>query len=734
MTALSVSSPYPIFTDVDGNPLEDGFIYLGTTNLDPQSNPVAVFWDAGLTIPAVQPIRTSGGYPVFNGAPSRIYVDGNCSISVRNKNGSFVYAAPSATDRFNSSVVVVVGVGASNVTYQPSGSGAITDMTVEAKLRESVSVKDFGAVGDGVTDDTANLQAANDAAAAAGKELFIPAGTYMIDPVTATTSWCGEPGTVFKYRGSSNVILITAGPHLKNLSFRNLRIDGNVSADPEYWNSGNYDSFTGARGLFVSYCENALVENCHAENTRQAGFLFYGCTNSTWRSCTAKRSRGNFGDCFIAYHSIGITIDDCHAYDFTRIGFVVDTDGAQLTSYNIRMKNCSAKYGHDASIHYGGGEYNVGCWMENTAHVQVENFTAIDQGYAGLLLCSGVKNNGVVGSNALYSVNNCRFENTSIGFLSYSLGTFPVSVMASNIQAFNVYVGVEFNAALSADNFVCSNSHVDVDFSINSGQTRAYSYGVESGLATKPNVSFVDCTVAHTNENLTALNGYYTSTSAADIGSFSNDADRNGVQLYVRNVHNIVGTTPIWIGVPYLQATSMQVIDCYVKIAYASHLGNASATLENCRVASANIGESGSSMVYLKGCVVQGQCTIGGDYVWLENNHFIFTDSAHIWAFSSATGKKPSIIASGNYFEKDMANGRAIRFGFGATSFTVTISNSVFYNSGAAATGPFVEYANGAAINYCCVYKDSNVTNMQNVDEGWAPVALPTGVTAATYH
>ena len=49
--------------------------------------------------------------------------------------------------------------GASISQYLPAGTGAVAT-TVQTKLRESVSVKDFGAVGDGVTDDSAAFSAA----------------------------------------------------------------------------------------------------------------------------------------------------------------------------------------------------------------------------------------------------------------------------------------------------------------------------------------------------------------------------------------------------------------------------------------------------------------------------------------------------------------------------------------------------------------------------------------------
>lgn len=87
MASVQVLSPFEIFTDVDGNPLEDGFIFIGQTGLNPIGNPVSTFFDAALTVPAVQPIRTKGGYASNAGAPSRIFIaETSYSTLVRNKN------------------------------------------------------------------------------------------------------------------------------------------------------------------------------------------------------------------------------------------------------------------------------------------------------------------------------------------------------------------------------------------------------------------------------------------------------------------------------------------------------------------------------------------------------------------------------------------------------------------------------------------------------------------------
>lgn len=71
---------------------------------------------------------------------------------------------------------------AENITYTNPLTGAV-ETNVEARLSERVSVKDFGAVGDGVTDDTAAIQAAIDT----GKPVFLPVGRYVVSALTMST-------------------------------------------------------------------------------------------------------------------------------------------------------------------------------------------------------------------------------------------------------------------------------------------------------------------------------------------------------------------------------------------------------------------------------------------------------------------------------------------------------------------------------------------------------------------
>tara|TARA_R110000851_G_scaffold143022_3_gene281835 strand:- start:2840 stop:6436 length:3597 start_codon:yes stop_codon:yes gene_type:complete len=79
-----VSDPYPVFYDLEGDPLEAGYIYIGEYELDPVGNPKPAYWDVALTVPAAQPVRTLAGRPVNEGSQIGVlYVSGEYSILVQ---------------------------------------------------------------------------------------------------------------------------------------------------------------------------------------------------------------------------------------------------------------------------------------------------------------------------------------------------------------------------------------------------------------------------------------------------------------------------------------------------------------------------------------------------------------------------------------------------------------------------------------------------------------------------
>ena len=72
-----------------------------------------------------------------------------------------------------------------NIAYTYASANAVT-RTASAKMSDIVSVKDFGAVGDGITNDTAAIQAA----LYAGRTIYFPNGTYLTGQVTVPTKVC----------------------------------------------------------------------------------------------------------------------------------------------------------------------------------------------------------------------------------------------------------------------------------------------------------------------------------------------------------------------------------------------------------------------------------------------------------------------------------------------------------------------------------------------------------------
>jgi hypothetical protein len=198
MSALSIQVPFPVFQDRDGQPLDNGYVWIGTANLNPITNPVATYYDAALTIPAVQPLRTLNGFISRAGTPAQVYVDGvNFSILVQDRKGTMVYNFPDGTG---------ISPNASGIIYDPAGTGAVAT-TVQDKLRQYISIMDFGATGDGTTDDTAAINLAYASLTSNGGTVFWPNGEYKTSAVIVVKS---NTTTIFSNGAYLNPVALSA--------------------------------------------------------------------------------------------------------------------------------------------------------------------------------------------------------------------------------------------------------------------------------------------------------------------------------------------------------------------------------------------------------------------------------------------------------------------------------------------------------------------------------------------
>lgn len=222
---LPTTAPYQYFNDLDGLPLDEGSIYFGIANTNPVTNPIPLFWDFAGTQPAAQPIKTGAGYPLRFGTPSNVFTSSSeYSISVYDKKGRLVYTNPTSDDYNVLSILGdgAPGKGSSLIAYQLDSPGSVLQ-TVYSRLSVRVSAKDFGALGNGVADDTVALQAAINACIARGAQLDLLKGTYLHSglSVNGALTIVGEGQDVTLLQCTS-----TTGTHISVDTTLSFRIEG----------------------------------------------------------------------------------------------------------------------------------------------------------------------------------------------------------------------------------------------------------------------------------------------------------------------------------------------------------------------------------------------------------------------------------------------------------------------------------------------------------------------------
>lgn len=158
MSIVMQINPFDFFVDGAGTALDAGYIYIGQPNLDPRQYPVQIFYDEALTIAAAQPLRTSHGYVYRAGAPTFLYIDGNYSVMVQDKNHVQVYYVADALLIGNGSAVSKAELAADNgaelVGYKAPGTNT-AKRDVYKKIQREIELGDYLTGG---SDDTVQFK------------------------------------------------------------------------------------------------------------------------------------------------------------------------------------------------------------------------------------------------------------------------------------------------------------------------------------------------------------------------------------------------------------------------------------------------------------------------------------------------------------------------------------------------------------------------------------------------
>jgi hypothetical protein len=444
MPATSIQSPFPIFTDIDGQPLEQGQVWLGTAGNNPISSPITAYWDAALTQVVTQPVTTRGGYPMNGSAVGRLYVNSDFSILVRNRSGYDVLSALSATERFDSSLV----------TFVQAGAGAVV-RTAQSKLRDVVSVKDFGAVGDGVTDDTAAIQAA----AATGVALYFPRPAAFYRITASITLSAPITAGLYKIFGGTGSVTFSLGSV--------------EEVYPEWWGIDGVDDHTEINKALLAFNTVALTQKYTVGSTgplvvMNAGNKLIGKNNAEIYSAAVPN---NVANVYVVDIPAG-----AHECEVTGINFRGNGSTAAGVNYPSAIRVYKANYADIHNNTFDGISWGVfvaaddavnnnpiGTKVVNNIFYNMTGPVA-DRGGYGVLLTfntgSLVSGNTFEGTsrhciylsaatrNAVVSGNICKGSEFS-----------PISIFAGNVAGVEIY-----NCVVSNNRFICggtalANSH-----------------------------------------------------------------------------------------------------------------------------------------------------------------------------------------------------------------------------------------------------------------------------------
>lgn len=379
------------FFDNNGNPLTGGKLYTyaaGTTT------PQATYTTSQGNVPWTNPIVLDAAGRVPSGG--EIWLTDGLIYKFVLKDSNDVLIA--TYDNISGISTITLPIDSSNIAYDPPFIGSVAT-NAEAKLAQYISVQDFGAVGDGSTDDQPAIQAALDYAASLSNQ----SPTFVLFPGQNNEVYAIESQIVVDSDYNVGISGFGGTPTIKYTGpVMNTSTQDNSTGAMIYF-SGTDHAFGGIKDLFVDassaanfcvYLEGICqpqfnIKNLHMKHAQLD--ILYANNNA-------------------ALGQTQLFIDECTFFPATAATFSGQT--AVCGRYPIHIA--------------------VG---SNTGMIRISN-TGIDSGVAG---CVGI----TAGAGALYIneqilMDNVRFEtygsNKDVIVLDYGAVANPGEITLLNCK------------------------------------------------------------------------------------------------------------------------------------------------------------------------------------------------------------------------------------------------------------------------------------------------------------
>ena len=324
-----------------------------------------------------------------------------------------------------------------NINYTQGGTGA-TSRTVTSKLQESVSVKDFGAVGDGSTDDTTAIQNAINAAATGG--IYIPPGTYKISStlvIKGGITGAGVTATIIQ-PATANFAAFSSQSSTAHAKYKisGIKIDFGVATGGVAATSTACCgfSYTGASTYDYEFTIEDVWIRCPYYGIYDVSASYMvGYRNVRVDACVSGFYKATVG-------GTTFTIDRCFTNGFTGYGFYF------YGVVGLTLTDCAFQGGTVT----GGGMFFISCIGVNVLSTDYEANT-FSMSYGGVFTfsyCSGFNLNGArgynntyaPGGNAVYGVNVNGASYGAISNVAFGVGSPTTDVATGTGTTYAMYI------------------------------------------------------------------------------------------------------------------------------------------------------------------------------------------------------------------------------------------------------------------------------------------------------